>query len=412
MSYFKRIDTQIIQIREGGGCLSIFGLPFFAAGIFLLLASVKIIPFENASDVPEWSYLILLFMGVIFTLVGGGLMFGRSWKTIDLSKGCVTKITGTILPFLPSKKEELYLADYSALVIRYNSGDSDTAETYPISLVSKTSGREFQLYTAHQYSEAIAQVEKLAEFISFPVEDRTSDHVKIYESGKISRVFEQCSSASDIKEDFTQPLNMKSRVTQTESQVEIFIPGPDMKTNVILPLVILLFLIYFGPSVLEFFEKTHTPAFVQYFFIGFAVLFFLVPNVISLIYTLWGSKRKGTFLRANKMEVILEVRSGWSTKRTKITASEIVDLDYSTVSTMIDTTKQDMSVRFSLSNPDNPLRTPYDFSEKPWFKWLTRLTRSKGVIIKSKQGICYFGHGLDDAEVRYLYSIIKISLQK
>ena len=340
-------------------------------------------------------------------------MFGRCWKTIDLSKGCVIKTTGTILPFLPSKREELYLNNFTTLVIRYNSGDSDTAETYPISLVSKNSGNEFSLYTAHQYTEAIQQAEELAGFIGFPIEDRTSDHVKIFESGKIKGEPKESLMKFKAEDDFTRPLNMRSKITQLDDKVEIFIPGPEVKITVFLPLFILISLLYFfGPSVWEFFERTSTPTFVRYFFIGFAALVFLVPNIISLIYHLVGSKRNGTLLSADKMEVIIEDRRGWSTKRTRIPAQEIFDLDYSTVSSSIDATKTDMSARFSPANPDNPLQSHYDFSSQWWFKWLIRLARSKGVIIKSKQGIFYFGSGLVDAEVRYLYSVVKTALQE
>ncbi len=64
-----------LQIREGGGCLSVFGLPFFGAGIFMMLAGLGIVPMSNDGEVTRWTWLLLGVMGIVFTLVGGGLVF-------------------------------------------------------------------------------------------------------------------------------------------------------------------------------------------------------------------------------------------------------------------------------------------------------------------------------------------------
>jgi hypothetical protein len=40
-----------LQIREGGGCLSAFGLPFFGAGIFMMLSGLGIVPMSNDGEV-------------------------------------------------------------------------------------------------------------------------------------------------------------------------------------------------------------------------------------------------------------------------------------------------------------------------------------------------------------------------
>jgi hypothetical protein len=48
---FEHVTSDRLQIREGGGCMSAFGLPFFAAGVFVILSVAGVIPFSNASDV-------------------------------------------------------------------------------------------------------------------------------------------------------------------------------------------------------------------------------------------------------------------------------------------------------------------------------------------------------------------------
>jgi hypothetical protein len=38
VSRFRYTAPERLQFREGGGCLSLFGMPFFAAGLFMLLS--------------------------------------------------------------------------------------------------------------------------------------------------------------------------------------------------------------------------------------------------------------------------------------------------------------------------------------------------------------------------------------
>jgi hypothetical protein len=57
-SFIKRSDDSI-EIRQGGGCLSIVGLPFLCAGLFALLTVVGVVPAGNADEYSliAWSIL-------------------------------------------------------------------------------------------------------------------------------------------------------------------------------------------------------------------------------------------------------------------------------------------------------------------------------------------------------------------
>jgi hypothetical protein len=52
---FRQPAPDRVEIREGGGCLSIFGLPFLAAGVFTALIGLQIIPVSNKDEVPAWA---------------------------------------------------------------------------------------------------------------------------------------------------------------------------------------------------------------------------------------------------------------------------------------------------------------------------------------------------------------------
>jgi len=59
---FEWISGGCLEIREGGGCLTFFGLPFFAAGIFLALAVLGLAPLENAQSLDWWGKPPLIAM--------------------------------------------------------------------------------------------------------------------------------------------------------------------------------------------------------------------------------------------------------------------------------------------------------------------------------------------------------------
>ena len=69
--------------------MSAFGLPFFAAGVFVILSVAGVIPISNASDVRGWASVAMAFMGLVFTAVGGTLVFGRIWTTLDVTRRLV-----------------------------------------------------------------------------------------------------------------------------------------------------------------------------------------------------------------------------------------------------------------------------------------------------------------------------------
>ncbi len=386
----KQIDIQRMEIREGGGCLSLFGLPFFAAGIFMLLVSLKIIPFQNTHEVPGWTYIILLFMALVFISVGGWLVFGRTGMIIDLGRGTVLKITGTIFSFLPSKQEEFHLHQFDVLAIRHNPGDSDTAETFPICLLPKDSSPELVLCTALEYGEALKHAELLAEFLKFSLEDRSTDHKRIIGASDKGRF-----GVSEENPDFRMPQEMKSRIMKQDGKTEILIPGKKLTIMAAVPLaIILILIIIYGPSVLGFFEQTNTPRFVQNAMIGFFFIFIVFPIIVSLLYRLAGAGRNGTLMSVSREAILIEERSGWSTKTTLIPRTDIMDIDYSTASSAEES--------FQLEHPSYS-----DFSDRWWFKALKSFSRSKGVQIKSKKGIYSFGYGLPEDEVKYLFSIVK-----
>ena len=77
-------EASTLETKTGGGCMMLFGLPFFAAGI-----AVMTVPFWADGDAPA---AMLIPFGLVFASVGGGIMFGRAGiiadKTASLLSTC------------------------------------------------------------------------------------------------------------------------------------------------------------------------------------------------------------------------------------------------------------------------------------------------------------------------------------
>ena len=74
---------------------------------------------------------------------------------------------------------------------------------------------------------------------------------------------------------------MRSEVEQSRGRVRVVIPGSGFRPQILLGFALPVFFAwFFVPELLEFFDRTHTPAYVQTFFTGFILLFFgLLPAI-------------------------------------------------------------------------------------------------------------------------------------
>ena len=130
---FHQTAPDRLEIKRGGGCLAIFALPFFLAGLFMLLIVTGLMPVSNADDVPWFAQVVIFFMGLVFSGVGAALVWGRSWTAIDRKQRRIFMAKGLLKP-MQSKVYDL--DNYHKLILKHDPGDSDSAETFSLWLSS------------------------------------------------------------------------------------------------------------------------------------------------------------------------------------------------------------------------------------------------------------------------------------
>src|SRR5262249_10268976 len=211
-----------------------FGLPFFAAGILMAL-TVTGLAHIKVEHPNRWTPLALAAMSLVFTVVGGLMVFGRRWTTIDVTRGTLVRQYGLLLPF---KTQQWLLSDFNAVVVTHDPGDSDTAQTFPIRLRHRVAAaNDVELDRPPAFATAYQQAEYLSGQLRVELVDTTTDHETVTAPGKAGLSLREralqpgagqsgCPRAGDSPDlGPAAPPKMRCTVTVTPGETTVVIPS-------------------------------------------------------------------------------------------------------------------------------------------------------------------------------------------
>ena len=406
MAAVKEVFPGRLEIRQGGGCLALFGLPFFLTGIFMILASFGIVTMR--SDGEAVTQAAAFGLGAIFTFVGGLLVFGRGITSIDVGQHVVTKQWRVLLPV---RTWTYQLGEYSTVTLAFVRGDSDTADKYPIGLKGNTVA-PLPLCSPTQFAEARQCAAAVARHLGLDIEDTSTDHpLRVTASEADATLQDRLRSAASTTASIVRPSLMKSNVTDEAGGVRIAIPMPPVHPLAIIaglfPSVVAMAML----SWLGLFSS-HRPlmpiewVFVTLLFLGFGVL-----PLVSVI-TRWLRSRVGhAIVTVSSQELRVQERGIFRTRTaTAINAAEILDVDYSTKESMMISARRNAEAETATMRKI-PTSTASAGPGTEWaFGVLSHFLKGKGIIVKTRTGLTTFGEGLADDEIRYLHAIVRRAL--
>lgn len=367
--------------------MAVFGLPFFAAGIFVLLVAAGLVPASNANEMPGYGWLLMLFMGLAFTAVGGGLAFGRTWTTLDITQHVMIKQWGLLFPI----REQTYpLSGYTAVILGFVEGDSDSADRFPVALKSGT-GQSFPLYSSTTYATSRECALAVARHLRLDIEDATTDHQVRVSPGDAERSIRQRTFDFAREAEVARPSAARSTVSRDAGGMRIVIPHarvhPIAFAMGLIPIVIPFFLV---PWFMDFFRRTRTPDLMGWVFIGMLTFMFAVVPAMTVLNAVLRSRRGGTIVHVSSKGIDVSERGAWKTRSTAtLDATEILDVDFSTRESAA------LAARFAAEQKA---------------KWMTRFAKARGLTVKTRTGLTTFGGELDDEEIRYLHSLVRRAL--
>ena len=387
--------------------MSVFGLPFFGAGVFLFLTLAGVVPVSNADDLPTFAWPLLVLMAMAFTAVGGGLAFGRSWTTIDRAQRQVIKQLGLLVPM---HERTVRLDGYTSVRLGFEQGDSDTVDKYPVALKS-VAGPVLSLCSFTEFGQARECARAVAAHLQIEIEDASGDHPVRLTASEFDIPFRQrLRQEGTLVTDAVRPPAARSQVTREMGEVTIVIPARPMHpfaiATTLVPIAILLTI---GPPLSIFFKESRTPDPVGWVFLGFLGLFFGFLPISTILGSFLRSRRGATIVEASKTGIRILERGIWRTRAIgSYDADDIIDVDYSSresssASAMRAAEEQAFEAYPTAAQSAGP-RVERIIAK------LARFARGKGVTIKTRTGLTAFGQGLDDEEIRYLHSVVRRAL--
>jgi len=377
--------------------MTLFGVPFLAAGLFLMLAGAGIVPLETGR--PPSMRLGFLAFGLPFVLVGGGLVFGRSWTTLSATDRTVVKQMGLLVPM---RSTSYRVDEYNGVLLDFIRGDSDTADQYPVSLRARAGGN-LRLFSSTTYSEARQRAAAIAALFHFEIEDSSTAHPVRMTAAEADMSFQHRRRLEHQRDEpIARPASMQSDVRDDGGSVTIVIPARRWHSAAylffLLPIAVPVFLV--GPFS-QFFRQTRTPDVVSLVFLAFLIGAFGLLPAYSAMSAFLKSRRGRTTVTVSSAGVRLDERRVWKTRTlASFPASDILDVDYSAAGTLAE-----MQIRrSSMAAP------PVGKGTELVLNAMRKLSSNGGVTIKTRQGMTTFGDGLDDSEVRYLHYLVRRTL--
>jgi hypothetical protein len=361
---FRQASAGVLELVDGGGCFFLFGLPFFAAGLWNIIR------------------LQAPLLSLPFLAVGAFLMFARKRLTLDTTGGEATvrySIIATV------RESERALTEFSAVAIALVT-DSESADQYPVFLRARA-GRDLKLISRTQFAESHKIAEYIARFLNLPLVDSTTDHETAVEPERAGAPLRERGLTAET---VAPPAHMRSQVDESRTETIVTIPGTlrSFVTLLVASASIIGIVIF-----LRLFVPTQAPLWVRGGFALFLIALFAAPALLAAGAYLFGGRRSTT-ITASSEGLKIEKHDAWQTKTTLIAPEDILDIDLSTASGMLDHARKTAA------------RAGHQQSASRALNRMSSLLPSRGLVIKSRRELVTLGEGVPAAELDYLRFVL------
>ena len=408
-SLFTYKDQATLEIHSGGGCISIFGLPFLLVGLFVMQIPLGIIPVQKSSGTLP-SIFVVLF-GAVFAAVGAALVFGRSGIILDRGRGRIIQWYGLLVPM---KRTEYLLDSVEQVEMNFSSGDSDSTATWPIKLSGQSITKSISVLQPTSFTEARQLAEELSRFIRKPLVDSSTGDKIIRDPDHLNESYRDRLRRTGEASGFLppEPSNMRSRVERTSEGLIIHIPAPLKSFIHYFP--VLIPLIFAGGVAWFILPQSFTspmPNFIRTIFLGFLGLFFIAGPVISMLRKMSRLKKEFERITVTKAFLRVEALKQGKSSTVEIPTDELEDFVAPTKRDAINTIEIPGVKTVPMGDTGTP-RMPDGRPVPRLLLSLMKMVGSKGIIARSDKAVIEFAGGLDEAEVAWLFALIKKTIAK
>jgi hypothetical protein len=257
-----------------------------------------------------------------------------------------------------------------------------------------------------RFEKSWGLAEFLARFLDLNLADRSTRHDLVLTPEQAGQSLPERLASGAVQPDrVVRPMRLRSDVDVGDGTARIVIPGrrsPALAAAVA-GIVAAPFL---ARPLLQFFRRTGTPEVVQFPFVGFLALALGILPLLWVVHAVLSAGSR-TVVTASRTGILIERESVWRRQTRSITAGDLVGLDCNTVDSMIDSARYEIERRMSAGG-----RPVAQFSDtrSRMVGALKKWVRSRGLVVKSRQGLFVLGEGLPGEELQYLLSVVSRAL--
>ena len=170
-------DPDVIESRQGGGCLILFGLPFLLAGTAVLLIGVGAFPVKDRPPA-----LFAVPFGAVFALVGLAIITGRSGVRLDGRARTANK-WWLCLGLRGSKDVAVTPESRIRVKKEVRRGKNSSTTVYPVRLVGGE--KDLDIETCMTPEDARATAEQICKHLKLDMEDLLTGPLILREHDKL-----------------------------------------------------------------------------------------------------------------------------------------------------------------------------------------------------------------------------------
>jgi hypothetical protein len=206
------------------------------------------------------------------------------------------------------------LSEFTAVVIAYDPGDSESAARYPVQ-VTAMKGKDFGISTPERFTESREQAEYLCRVLRLPLVDTTNDHWSAVNPDAAGDALSDRLVSTHLEAERVElPLGMPCEVSERDGKVTIVggrsLPGAFAVLGPVVALIVVIAML------LRVFSQDWSSG-TELTVLSVFLLILSTPAIIWCV-NLKIPDRKNTILRASPAGLVIERRGLWRTRTTEV----------------------------------------------------------------------------------------------
>ena len=318
-------DPDKLVYREGGGCLSFFGLPFFAAGLFVIYAALAG-QMTSKGGKPASMVLGAAF-GLVFATVGAVFLFGRSGLVFDRNTKTVKRWYGLLFPMW-SRSYDIKLFQEVNLGKEVRRSKNSTYTVYPVRLTGPKAS-PLDVSQPRNEQEARRLAEEIAKFINLDMVSGLGGVALWREAGTMDESLPDRLRRSGRDVDISAPPEgLRARFSARGNAVFFTIPPPPFSAALLAPIGCTgVFAVFVGLTFLwPMLADKKMPAEARLIFGAFLGIFFIFLPLATAIGAAVSRLKSGSLVEVDSYSLRVTSKGALFSKHAEIPSQELEEL--------------------------------------------------------------------------------------